>query len=227
MSTASVPHNAPNGQNRANQSAPLTSLLHTPIIKSTAKGDLLPLYLMYTVSRILEGTVLFINYEEDGRPFLTDRDGNIPSRESFNHFVECINEWYSSADDNLIDLYNKVIAFENLVCPDPKMINDDELRPGYIYIIRADTGHYKIGRTKNVGTRMNFFRVQLPFKFDLVLTFPVADMYRAESLLHDLCSPLRVNGEWFELSNEHVNYLIDRLGKYDYFSQQSNDPSED
>jgi hypothetical protein len=78
---------------------------------------------------------------------------------------------------------------------------------GYVYVIRADTGHYKIGRTNNVPNRMKLFAVKLPFNFEIITHFPCEDMYEAESHLHDFFSEKRVNGEWFTLNQDDVEAL--------------------
>lgn len=80
-------------------------------------------------------------------------------------------------------------------------------RSGYIYVIRADTGHYKIGRTNNIPNRMKLFAVKLPFNFEIVTCFPSEDMYEAESDLHGRFNESRVNGEWFTLDSSQVNLL--------------------
>lgn len=78
---------------------------------------------------------------------------------------------------------------------------------GYIYLIQAETGHYKIGRSRNVPERMRLFSVKLPFKFEILHQFPCQDMYTAESDLHEIFADKRVNGEWFSLSSENVSTL--------------------
>lgn len=80
-------------------------------------------------------------------------------------------------------------------------------RPGYIYIIKADTGHYKIGRSKNVPGRMKLFTVNLPFKFEIINHFPCEDMTETEKDLHGIYYNKRVNGEWFSLLEEDVRFL--------------------
>lgn len=80
-------------------------------------------------------------------------------------------------------------------------------KAGYIYVIRADTGHYKIGRTNNVPNRMRLFAVKLPFDFKIIHHFPCLNMYEAEAELHKVFSGKRVNGEWFNLSEDDVSQL--------------------
>lgn len=90
----------------------------------------------------------------------------------------------------------------------------DKLDPsGYVYILKAETGHYKIGRTGNLDQRMRAFGVQLPFKFDVIYTFETADMFAEEDRLHRKFAAKRVNGEWFALSNADVAW-IKRMTKY-------------
>lgn len=81
------------------------------------------------------------------------------------------------------------------------------LKRGYIYIIKADTGHYKIGRSYNVPKRMRLFAVKLPFGFEIINYFPTDDMYKAERDLHLLFKEKRANGEWFLLSDQNAEFL--------------------
>lgn len=72
-------------------------------------------------------------------------------------------------------------------------------RFGYIYLIKAETGQYKIGRSTNVPKRMNLFSVKLPFRFDIIHVFPADNAHDAESRLHKYFESKRTNGEWFNL----------------------------
>ena len=78
---------------------------------------------------------------------------------------------------------------------------------GYIYIIKAETGEYKIGRSKNVPRRMSLFAVKLPFDFEIIHTFPCFDMVEAERQLHYIYRLRRIRGEWFDLSKMDVTVL--------------------
>lgn len=80
-------------------------------------------------------------------------------------------------------------------------------KSGYVYIIRADTGQYKIGRTNNVPNRMKLFTVKLPFNFEIIHCFPCEDMYETEAWLHDFFAEKRTNGEWFNLSQADADSL--------------------
>jgi hypothetical protein len=94
-------------------------------------------------------------------------------------------------------------------------------RLGYVYIIKADTGHFKIGRTRSVPDRMKLFAVKLPFNFDIINYFLCEDMHEAEKNLHDTYHRQRVNGEWFSLVDRDIEFLkaigyVRRIAPTDY-----------
>ncbi len=78
---------------------------------------------------------------------------------------------------------------------------------GYVYLILAETGHYKIGRTCNVPNRMKLFAVKLPFDFTLVHYFSCDDAVFIEKMFHQIFDDDRVRGEWFDLKSESVQLI--------------------
>lgn len=80
-------------------------------------------------------------------------------------------------------------------------------KKGYVYIIKADTGHYKIGKSSNVPRRMSLFAVKLPFDFEMINYFHCDDMHFAENLFHKIYKPQHVRGEWFDLKDYQVELL--------------------
>ncbi len=97
---------------------------------------------------------------------------------------------------------------------DPPALPADsaEDRAGNIYLIRANDGRHKIGRTQNMGSRLRDFRSLI--EFELLHTFPADDHVRAERLLHRQFSEKKIKGEWFDLSDSDV-VLICRLSKFE------------
>lgn len=89
------------------------------------------------------------------------------------------------------------------------------LRPceGYVYLVQSVSGHYKIGRTRNVDNRLRTFNVKLPFEIELTHVINSYDMVDAERILHARYAHRRVNGEWFALSPDDVTAIksIERL----------------
>lgn len=78
---------------------------------------------------------------------------------------------------------------------------------GFIYLIRLENGLYKIGKTKNMKSRMNAFSVTFPMAWELIYKFETEDYSNAEISLHKMFYDKRKVGEWFELTNEDVEYI--------------------
>lgn len=78
---------------------------------------------------------------------------------------------------------------------------------GYIYLVEADNGFCKIGKTKNVTNRVNEFGVKLPMKTRLVHSFQSSQYDQAEIALHEKYSEKRSHGEWFALTQEDIAYI--------------------
>lgn len=86
----------------------------------------------------------------------------------------------------------------------PKMLRMPD--PGYVYILESRYG-YKIGKTKDLPTRMNFFGVKLPFETNLVHTILSSNITRCETALHRAYAQHRIDGEWFSLSEKDITWL--------------------
>lgn len=79
---------------------------------------------------------------------------------------------------------------------------------GYIYIIKAENGRFKIGRTRNLKSRMSGLRTSSATLFELIHSFRTSDSLKTEEFLHEKFAAARLHGEWFELSRESVAWLI-------------------
>jgi len=80
-------------------------------------------------------------------------------------------------------------------------------RPGYVYLIQSPTNAYKIGRTINPADRIHTFSVKLPFEVEYLAVIPTDDMHQLETNLHARFADQRIDGEWFDLSDEDVAYI--------------------
>lgn len=78
---------------------------------------------------------------------------------------------------------------------------------GYVYLIRAETGACKIGKSKNLNDRMKHFTVKLPFKTDFVHAIVCRDMSKTERDFHRLFEKQRINGEWFLLDDHQIEFF--------------------
>lgn len=78
---------------------------------------------------------------------------------------------------------------------------------GFVYVIKSDTGHYKIGRSSDPENRMKTFGLQLPIEIVYEAIYPSQDMYADEKYLHQHFQSKWVNGEWFNLNEEDLKFI--------------------
>jgi len=83
---------------------------------------------------------------------------------------------------------------------------------GYIYFITYGEKYYKIGLTIDLDQRLSKFNVVMPFELELVHSIKSNDIYLTESLFHEYFANKRGKGEWFELDEKDINYIL--KGKY-------------
>lgn len=84
---------------------------------------------------------------------------------------------------------------------------------GIVYLLNSGI-YYKIGKTKNLPSRMETLAVGVvaPFDIKLIHHFETDDYSGEEKRLHNMFSNKRDKGEWFILSNEDVNYICSLKG---------------
>jgi hypothetical protein len=87
---------------------------------------------------------------------------------------------------------------------------DEKRRSGFVYLIFADTGEYKIGSSINPGNRIKSLSVQSPFEYKLIHIFPADNMKQAEKVLHEKFANKIKRSEWFSLNSDDVD-LIRRI----------------
>ena len=124
---------------------------------------------------------------------------------------ELINEW----DDSDYAEYNKLVS-EDL---DREMdSNKDREKPepkpvrGWVYLLRCGNC-YKIGKTKNLKTRLKKYVVENPYEIELVHKKEVNDYTKAETILHETVSEFNFRGEWYDLDRENVQLVISKMNK--------------
>src|SRR5690606_11594917 len=79
-------------------------------------------------------------------------------------------------------------------------------KAGVVYVLKSAYG-YKVGRTSNVPARMRAFGVHLPFIYTIPLCVWFDDCHRAEKRYHDMFSGKRINGEWFDLTEQDIQQI--------------------
>jgi Meiotically Up-regulated Gene 113 (MUG113) protein len=116
----------------------------------------------------------------------------------------CLPERVLIQIDKAIEGYGR--AYEEMARAEIEAMRASK-RYGYVYLIQSPTGSYKIGRARNPEDRMKTFNVKLPFEVDYVHLIETSDMYGLERAFHKRYAQKRVNGEWFMLDPEDVQYI--------------------
>lgn len=76
---------------------------------------------------------------------------------------------------------------------------------GYIYVLSCEN-KYKIGTSKNVERRIKELDKR-PFPLKCEFKYFVYDPFGVEKRLHKIFESQKINGEWFELSNEDLKFI--------------------
>ena len=78
---------------------------------------------------------------------------------------------------------------------------------GFVYLMQADTGHYKIGRSVDPVKRLKVFNTEMPVQVNMLHVFPADNAIEAEAQLHHEFRDKRYMGEWFSLEPADIRYI--------------------
>lgn len=83
------------------------------------------------------------------------------------------------------------------------------IESGSIYLLKGNScnKYYKIGKAQDPISRTDTLTVKLPFEVELIHTVKSDQHSKLESFLHRKFSDKRVNGEWFDLNQDDVEYI--------------------
>lgn len=162
---------------------------------------------------LLNSVVLCCFYVKDNdSTAITDQGGFIPTRSECDELVHSILKFYEETSDEEIIAHNEELYQQRFSQPKAKNVMPTKPRvkqPGHVYLMRAmtDPTLFKIGRTRDLPSRMRTFGLKLPFAVELFHSIEAEDTIEAESYLHNKYDAKRTNGEWFSLSQEDVDWI--------------------
>jgi hypothetical protein len=78
---------------------------------------------------------------------------------------------------------------------------------GYVYLIKSGD-HYKIGKTNNYNKRLGHLKIQLPNPIKHICSHETEDMDRLEKFYHSKFNHHRLNGEWFNLDYNEIEFFM-------------------
>jgi hypothetical protein len=85
-------------------------------------------------------------------------------------------------------------------------------RNGVVYLLQADNGLVKIGKTVNFQRRFAMLNTQLPYALTVLWLIDCSDCCAIEASLHRRFLSKRVKGEWFLLSDEDIEQVKQEYG---------------
>jgi len=140
---------------------------------------------------------------------IADCTQQIISREDFEWLVRTGSKFYANHSDYEIAGMNLEIR-ESVTTFSYKPIERDmpaQKDEGFVYLLKADNGFYKIGRTISLDDRIKQLGTASPCELELVLSIESDDCRNLEESLHELFDDRRVKGEWFELDSKDIAYI--------------------
>lgn len=85
--------------------------------------------------------------------------------------------------------------------------DDRRIYRGYIYLMQADNGLYKIGRARNIQSRLQGLNREIPIKVECIHFFATKNYIAAEKFLHNKYADQRIKYEWFSLDDDMVEEI--------------------
>ncbi len=82
------------------------------------------------------------------------------------------------------------------------------MRPEVVYLLRIETGAYKIGRSREPEARARAVVAGVPLRADIIHRIQTDDATWLERRLHDRYAHSRLKGEWFQLTDEEVAEIL-------------------
>ncbi len=87
-----------------------------------------------------------------------------------------------------------------------------EARTGYVYVVEAPNGLYKVGWAKRPEKRLAELQLSSPVRLTLLCSWRCRDANKAEGILHQVFREKRSHGEWYALDLDDIVFLLTRLG---------------
>ena len=83
-----------------------------------------------------------------------------------------------------------------------------EEKIGWVYLVGAENGWYKIGMSKNVDRRHGELNRAVPLRQSVIHKFKCRNARKAEAFLHRKYKAKRIGYEWFKLSGMDVAWIM-------------------
>ena len=97
---------------------------------------------------------------------------------------------------------------------DEALSDNLEIPTGWVYIIKSQ-GCYKIGRTKNIKSRIKSYKTENPYQITILAQKEVVFPKSVEHILLNRFKQKNLHGEWFNLNTKELIILMKLLKGYE------------
>lgn len=140
----------------------------------------------------------------------TDEIGRIADVHEIREFYNDLQILLNLSDQESIDNYNKEVEKElrESIEYHSRPKKKPTYKEGYVYFLKSlEDNIYKIGYSTNLNKRLDKITPKLPFEVKLAYKIKHNKVYRLEQYLHKKFADKRLNGEWFKLDANDIEYI--------------------
>jgi hypothetical protein len=143
--------------------------------------------------------------------FLIDQCGCLLKRQEVKDLIAGLTDFLDNTTDEWIEENNNSNLERILRGDNSHIVPIRQKTPenGYVYFVQDDRGRVKIGKSKDIKSRMGEY-TKLPFEPKLLHVLKSRDYNTTELLLHEYFADKRIRGEWFSLTKEDIRKVKSR-----------------
>jgi hypothetical protein len=143
-------------------------------------------------------------------------------------YLLCFNQWraYKKAYPNITDeaartASSRLFARDDFKNHLEKRLLEEAIQAknrqpqrqaSFVYLILAENGLIKIGKSNDVYGRLKSLDTSSPLKLSLLFYIETMNADELEDALHGIYDDKRIKGEWFSLSDEDVKEIMELYG---------------
>lgn len=158
--------------------------------------------------------IVFYNDGEENLAYFADQHGFVLTPEEAQTVSALVRRYYEKHGKHVETVTNSKVIPQTHLAEVLEKIGEIELRKrtkSAVYTILSSDGYYKIGyvrRAETVTKRISTLQTGSPHDLTLFCVFETDEGLALEERLHSQFEAKRVRGEWFELGEDDIDYLL-------------------
>lgn len=144
--------------------------------------------------------------------YFVDNFGTPISFSKTKEIIDGLEKFLTKFDEQtVLNHHENVLAHDSKIAKQKEELEVSKSRintvAGVVYIIRGESGRYKIGATMNLRQRLSSLRNSSSETYEIIHTIKSNNIYKYEEKLHLKYQCCRSHSEWFDLSDEMVKEI--------------------